>query len=117
MQHETATALNADHSDHSDHSDRAPAARQVAMWTTALTVTLIPVAFLFGGLAGMATEARPQSVAVITACWWASWTATPLLVVTSRLPLRRAAWAGACYWAGWTAPLPPAATILLTLTL
>ncbi|WP_330300292.1 hypothetical protein [Streptomyces sp. NBC_00503] len=99
------------------HPAQTPAAHQVAMWVTALTVALIPVAFLFGGLAPMAAQDHPQTVAVVTACWWASWTATPLLVVASRLPLHRTAWAWAGYWAGWAAPLPPATTILLTLTL
>ncbi|WP_371614284.1 hypothetical protein [Streptomyces sp. NBC_00454] len=109
--HKTTATLNP------GHPTQTPAARRVAMWVTALTVAMLPVAFLFGALAGMATQENPQTVAVVTACWWASWTATPLLVVASRLPLHRTVWARAGYWAGWAAPLPPATTILLTLTL
>ncbi|MBT2511827.1 hypothetical protein J7I98_39930 [Streptomyces sp. ISL-98] len=109
--HETPPALTA------DRAAETPAIDEVSMWATALTVALIPVAFFFGGLAGMATEVHPQTVAVVKACWWASWTATPLLVVASRLPFRRTALARASYWAGWAAPVPPAVAILLTLSL
>ncbi|MFD7628383.1 hypothetical protein ACFV7Q_20465 [Streptomyces sp. NPDC059851] len=56
-------------------------------------------------------------MAVVTTCWWASWTVTPLLVVASRLSPRHPARARAAHWAGRIAPLPPTVTILLTLGL
>ncbi|MBB5932756.1 hypothetical protein [Streptomyces echinatus] len=108
--HETIPALT-------DSSAGTPAIGKVPMWTTAATVALIPVAFTFGCLAGMATEIHPQTAAVLITCWWASWTVTPLLVLLSRLPLRHPTLASACRWAGWGAPVPPAVTILLTLGL
>ncbi|MGW4689887.1 hypothetical protein ACWEPM_34080 [Streptomyces sp. NPDC004244] len=107
--HETASTV-----------DRAPetqAIPKVPMWVTAATVALIPIAFVFGCLAGMAREVHPQTVAVLIICWWASWTVTPLLVVASRLPLRHPSLAKAGRWAGWVALLPPTATIILTLGL
>ncbi|MFH7598761.1 hypothetical protein WDV06_27245 [Streptomyces racemochromogenes] len=85
-----------------------------SMWTTAWTVALIPVAFLFGGLAPMATDARPGTVAVTTALWWSSWTVAPLLVVASRLLSARPGTAVAGRWAGRAALGPPVAVILLT---
>ncbi|MFE2875147.1 hypothetical protein ACFXG6_15420 [Streptomyces roseus] len=108
--HETIPALT-------DSSAGTPAIGKVPMWTTAATVALIPVAFAFGGLAGMAAEIHPQTEAVVTTCWWASWTVTPLLVLLSQLPLRHSTLARACRWAGWSAPVAPAVTILLTLGL
>lgn len=59
----------------------------------------------------------PRTVAVTTAFWWASWTATPLLVVVSRLFPGRPALARGRRWAGRAALLPPVVVILLTLTL
>ncbi|MET9324174.1 hypothetical protein ABZX75_29010 [Streptomyces sp. NPDC003038] len=94
-----------------------PASHAVPVWTTVLTVVLIPVAFFFGALAPMATDAHPETVTVVMACWWASWTATPLLVVTSRLSFGRPALARARRWAGWAALVPPTTAILLVLTL
>lgn len=92
-------------------------AEGVSVWTTASTVALILVAFFFGALAAMATDAHPRTVAVTTAFWWASWTATPLLVVVSRLFPGRPALARGRRWAGRAALLPPVVVILLTLTL
>ncbi|WTQ63703.1 hypothetical protein OG851_02910 [Streptomyces sp. NBC_00161] len=100
-----------------DRAAETPAIGKVSIWTTVATVVLIPVAFTFGCLAGMATEIHPQTAAVLITCWWASWTVTPLLVVVSRLTLRHPTLARACRWAGWSAPFPPAVTILLTLGL
>ncbi|MFD7834049.1 hypothetical protein [Streptomyces sp. NPDC059761] len=94
-----------------------PAVDEVLMWATTLAVALIPVAFLFGALAPMAAEVHPQTVAVVTACWWASWTATPLLAVAFRLSRRHPALTAAGRWAGWAAPVAPTVTILLTLGL
>ncbi|MEU3409551.1 hypothetical protein ABZ766_37160 [Streptomyces sp. NPDC006670] len=56
-------------------------------------------------------------MAVVTACWFASWTATPLLVVAFWLSRRHPALARAGRWAGWIATVPPTVTILLTLGL
>ncbi|WP_149183520.1 hypothetical protein [Streptomyces sp. TRM49041] len=109
--HETTPALT------NDRDTEPPAINKVSVWTTVATVALIPVAVFLGGWAGMATLVRPQTVAVIMNCWWASWTVTPVLVVASRLSPRHPALAGACRWAGWVAPFPPSATILLTLGL
>ncbi|WP_455409939.1 hypothetical protein [Streptomyces hiroshimensis] len=109
--HEIAPALT------TDRAAEPPAVGEVSMWTTAFTLALVPVAFFFGGLAQMATEVHPQIVAVVMACWWASWTATPLLVVASRLSPRHPALARAGRWAGWVAPIPPTVTVLLTLGL
>ncbi|KPH97524.1 hypothetical protein OV450_5817 [Actinobacteria bacterium OV450] len=100
-----------------ERASETPVIGKVSMWSTAVTVALIPVAFAFGCLAGMATEVHPQTAAVLITCWWASWTVTPLLVVVSRLPVRHPVLARACRWAGWAAPLPPTVTILLTLGL
>ncbi|MFE2147502.1 hypothetical protein ACFXA3_38225 [Streptomyces sp. NPDC059456] len=97
--------------------DETPAAGKVSTWATVATVALIPVAFTFGALAGMAEQVHPRTVAVLIICWWASWTVTPLLVVASRLPVRHPALAMARRWAGWLAPLPPTVTILLSLGL
>ncbi|MGW6875869.1 hypothetical protein [Streptomyces xanthophaeus] len=94
-----------------------PAIDVVLMWATTLAVALIPVALLFGGLAQMAAQVHPQTVAVVTACWWASWTATPLLVVAFRLSLRHPTLASAGRWAGWAALVSPTVTILLALGL
>ncbi|MFG2985682.1 hypothetical protein ACGFYQ_31240 [Streptomyces sp. NPDC048258] len=109
--HETTSALT------TDRAAGTSAIDGVLMWATALTVALIPVALLFGGLAQMAAEVHPQTVAVVTACWWASWTATPLLVVAFRLCVRHPTLARAGRWAGWLAPVPPTVTILLALGL
>ncbi|MGW7102505.1 hypothetical protein [Streptomyces sp. NPDC054838] len=100
-----------------DRAAETPAIDEVLMWATTLSVALIPVAFLFGGLAQMAADVHPQTVAVVTAGWWASWTATPLLAVAFRLSLRHPALAPAGRWAGWIAPVPPTLTILLALGL
>ncbi|MET9959551.1 hypothetical protein ABZ128_10805 [Streptomyces sp. NPDC006326] len=109
--HETTSAPPA------DRCAETSAGGEVSIWTTVATVAMIPVAFVFGALAGMAEEVHPQTVAVLIICWWASWTVTPLLVVASRLPLRHRALARARRWAGWIAPLPPTITILLSLSL
>ncbi|MCT9089643.1 hypothetical protein N4G70_12245 [Streptomyces sp. ASQP_92] len=101
-------------------ADSTPITRStgtIPMWVTAAALALIPLAFTFGALAGMAADVHPQTVAVLTPCWWASWTLTPLLVVFSRLPLRHPALAAACRWAGWGALIPPAVTVLLALGL
>ncbi|MFF4187219.1 hypothetical protein ACFYZ9_28905 [Streptomyces sp. NPDC001691] len=89
----------------------------VLRWVTILTVALIPVAFVFGALAGMAVEIHPQTVAVVTVCWFGSWTATPLLVLAFWLCRSHPALARAGRWAGWVATVPPTVTILLTLGL
>ncbi|MEU5811028.1 hypothetical protein [Streptomyces sp. NPDC047718] len=89
----------------------------VLTWATTLAVALTPVAFFFGGLAQTAAEVHPRTVAVVTACWWASWTATPLLAVVFRLSRRTPTLARAGRWAGWIATLPPTLTILLSLGL
>ncbi|MFJ3878494.1 hypothetical protein ACIPW5_13650 [Streptomyces sp. NPDC090077] len=34
-------------------------------WATALALALVPVAFLFGALGGMAEQAHPEAVAVL----------------------------------------------------
>ncbi|MFI8365504.1 hypothetical protein ACIGD1_35785 [Streptomyces sp. NPDC085612] len=94
-----------------------PAHRKVSMWTTAATAALVPVALLLGGLAPMASHVSPRTVDVIVACWWASWTATPLLAAASRVSVRRPALATAYRWAGRIAPVPPAVAILLALSL
>ncbi|MGW0393754.1 hypothetical protein ACWDYJ_23215 [Streptomyces sp. NPDC003042] len=94
------------------------AGRPVPVWTTVVTVLLIPVAFFFGALAPMAEEdAHPRTVAVVIACWWASWTATPLLVVASRTSPRRPVLARARRGAGWVALVPPTVVIVLVLGL
>ncbi|MEU4733291.1 hypothetical protein [Streptomyces sp. NPDC023588] len=100
-----------------DSAAETPVTSGALMWATTVAVALIPVAFLFGGLAPMAAEVHPQTVAVVTACWWASWTATPLLVTAFWLSLRYPALAAAGRWAGWAAPVPPTMTILLALGL
>ncbi|MEU9236057.1 hypothetical protein [Streptomyces subrutilus] len=109
--HETNPALAA------DRAAATPATDVMLLWATALTVGLIPVALLFGGLAQMASEVHPKTVAVVMACWWASWTATPLLVVAFWLSLRHPTLARAGRWAGWAAPVPTTVTILLVLGL
>ncbi|MER7000368.1 hypothetical protein [Streptomyces sp. NPDC000410] len=100
-----------------DRTDGTSATDGVLMWTTTLAIALIPVALLFGGLAQMAAEVHPGTVAVVTACWWASWTATPLLAVAFRLSQRHPALRTAGRWAGWIAPVPPTVTVLLSLGL
>ncbi|WP_234344077.1 hypothetical protein [Streptomyces sp. WM6372] len=100
-----------------DRAAEAPFTDRVLMWVTALSVALIPVAVLFGGLAQMAAEVHPRTAAVVMAGWWASWTATPLLALAFRLSLRHPALAPAGRWAGWIAPVPPTLTILLVLGL
>ncbi|MFH7594314.1 hypothetical protein WDV06_04310 [Streptomyces racemochromogenes] len=101
-----------------DRATATPAATDVvSCWVTTLAVVLIPVAFVFGALAGMAAEVHPQTVAVVTVCWFGSWTATPLLVVAFWLCRRHSALARAGRWAGWVAPVPPTVTILLALGL
>ncbi|MFB7784477.1 hypothetical protein ACFY0N_20635 [Streptomyces vinaceus] len=97
--------------------DGAPAADVVLRWATSLAVALIPVAFVFGALAGMASEVRPRTVAVVTVFWFGSWTATPLLVAAFWLCRRRPALATAARWAGWLATLPPTLTTALALCL
>ncbi|MFJ9967257.1 hypothetical protein [Streptomyces avermitilis] len=109
--HETASSLT------TVPTSEAPATDVVLRWVTILTVALIPVAFVFGALAGMAAEIHPQTVAVVTVCWFGSWTATPLLVVAFWLCRGHPALARAGRWAGWVAALPPAVTILLVLGL
>lgn len=100
-----------------DRAAETPAIGRVSIWVTVATVAMIPVAFTFGCLAGMARDVHPQTVAVLIICWWASWTLTPVLSVASRLHLRHPTLARACRWAGWIAPLPPTVTILLSLSL
>ncbi|WP_331743137.1 hypothetical protein OG239_43150 (plasmid) [Streptomyces sp. NBC_00868] len=109
--HETTPALTA------DRAAETLATDVVLRWVTTLAVALIPVAFLFGALAGIAQEVHPQTVAVVMVCWFGSWTATPLLVVTFWLCRRNPALARAGRWAGWVAPIPPTVTILLALGL
>ncbi|MEV6394533.1 hypothetical protein AB0M39_07060 [Streptomyces sp. NPDC051907] len=89
----------------------------VLMYVTTLAVALIPVALLFGGMAQMAAAVHPQTVAVVIVGWWASWTATPLLVAAFRLSLRHPALTTAGRWAGWVAPVAPTVTVLLSLGL
>ncbi|MCX5377793.1 hypothetical protein [Streptomyces sp. NBC_00091] len=92
--------------------DRAASDTTLA-WGTALAVALVPVAFLFGALAGMAEEVHPEAVAVLKVFWFASWTTTPLLALAFRLLRRRPALAAAARWSGWIAMVPPPVTILL----
>ncbi|MFF9865735.1 hypothetical protein ACF1G0_09945 [Streptomyces sp. NPDC013953] len=87
------------------------------VWATALALALVPVAFLYGAMAGMAADVHPRTVAVVTVCWWASWTATPPLVLAFRLGLGRPRLATAGRWAGCAACVPPVATIVLALGL
>ncbi|WP_331734424.1 MULTISPECIES: hypothetical protein [unclassified Streptomyces] len=109
--HETTPSLTTDRAAETSTTDAA------LRWVTTLAVALIPVAFVFGALAGMAAEAHPQTVAVVRACWFGSWTATPLLVVTFWLCRRHPALAMAGRWAGRVATVPPTVTILLALGL
>lgn len=109
--HETTPARR------TDSATETPAVEKALTWATTLAVALIPMALLFGGLAQMAAEAHPRTVALVTACWWASLTATPLLMVAFRLSLRHPALTRPGRWAGWAALVPPTATILLTLGL
>ncbi|MFD5417344.1 hypothetical protein ACFWJT_04790 [Streptomyces sp. NPDC127069] len=109
--HETSRSLS------TDRSVGTPAADVVLMWVTTLAVALIPVAFIFGALAGLAAEVHPQTVEVLRVCWFGSWTATPVLAVFFWLCRRHPALATAGRWAGWVAPVPPTATILLALGL
>ncbi|MEU3829052.1 hypothetical protein AB0F36_27595 [Streptomyces sp. NPDC029080] len=109
--HETTPFLT------TDHAAAAPVTDLVLRWVTALALALIPMAFLFGAFAGMAAEVHPQTVAVVTVCWFGSWTATPLLVLAFWLCRRHPALVRAARWAGWVAPVPPAVTILLALGL
>ncbi|MFI5641636.1 hypothetical protein ACIA8H_30030 [Streptomyces goshikiensis] len=109
--HETSSFLTA------DRAAVTPGTDVVLRWVTGLAVALIPMAFLFGAFAGMAAEVRPRTVAVVTVCWFGSWTATPLLVVAFWLCRRHPALARAGRWAGWVAPVPPTVTILLSLGL
>lgn len=110
--HETALSPTTDRA-----AAGSPAADAVLRYVTSLAVALIPVAFLFGALAGMAEEVHPRTVAVVTVCWFGSWTATPLLVAAFWLCRRRPALAAAGRWAGWVATLPPTVTIVLALGL
>ncbi|WP_412079461.1 hypothetical protein ACLF6K_38515 (plasmid) [Streptomyces xanthophaeus] len=109
--HETTPFLT------TDQTAAAPVTDTALRWVTALAVAMIPMAFLFGAFAGMAAEVHPQTVAVVTVCWFGSWTATPLLVVTFWLWRRHPTRARAGRWAGWVAPVPPTVTILLALGL
>ncbi|MFF0219880.1 hypothetical protein [Streptomyces vinaceus] len=109
--HETTPVLT------TDRAAATPVTDVVLRWVTTLTVALIPMAFLFGAFAGMAAEVHPQTVAVVTVCWFGSWTATPLLIVAFLLCRRQPALARAGRWAGWVAPIPPTVTILLALGL
>ncbi|MER6218230.1 hypothetical protein ABT213_29785 [Streptomyces sp. NPDC001674] len=94
-----------------------PATDVALLWVTTLAVALIPMAFLFGALAGMAADVHPGTVAIVTVCWFGSWTVTPLLVAAFWLCRRRPALVGAGRLAGWVAPIPPTVTILLALGL
>ncbi|MCX5199454.1 hypothetical protein OOK31_37225 [Streptomyces sp. NBC_00249] len=94
----------------------------VPAWTTALTVLLLPVAFLFGGLAPMAADScgpdhcsrsLDNTLAAVYFLWLASWTATPALTLASWF----APHPTARRWTAWTALFPPATVILLTLGL
>ncbi|MFD6471784.1 hypothetical protein [Streptomyces goshikiensis] len=96
--------------------------RTVPLWTSVLTVVLAPVAFLFGGLAPMAADSctpghcpasLETTLTVVAACWLASWTLTPLLVLASWLYSRTAIGR----WSAWTALVPPVLVILLVLGL
>lgn len=82
-------------------------------WATALALALVPVAFLFGALGGMAEQTHPEAVAVLKVFWLASWTATPLLALAGWLLRRRPALISAGRWAGWIAVVPVPVTILL----
>ncbi|WP_328623076.1 hypothetical protein [Streptomyces sp. NBC_00354] len=109
--HETTPFLT------TDRAAATPVTDVVLRWVTTLAVALIPMAFLFGAFAGMAAEVHPRTVAVVTVCWFGSWTATPLLVVAFWLCRRHPTLARAGRWAGWVAPVPPTVTILLALGL
>lgn len=109
--HETTPFLT------TDETASTPVTHMVLPWVTTLAVAMIPMAFLYGALAGMAAEVHPQTVAVVTVFWFGSWTATPLLVVIFWLWRRHPALARAGRWAGWVAPVPPTVTILLALGL
>lgn len=110
--HETAPSPTTDRA-----AAGTSAADVVLRYVTSLALALIPVAFLFGALAGMAEEVHPRTVAVVTVCWFGSWTATPLLVAAFWLCRRRPALAAAGRWAGWVATLPPTVTVVLALGL
>ncbi|MCX4852057.1 hypothetical protein OHB19_43955 [Streptomyces sp. NBC_00893] len=109
--HETTPSLTTDRAAATSATDAA------LRWVTTLAVALIPVAFVFGALAGMAAEVHPQTVAVLRVCWFGSWTVTPLLVVAFWLCRRHPALVMAGRWAGWVATVPPTVTILLALGL
>ncbi|MEU3721703.1 hypothetical protein [Streptomyces sp. NPDC031705] len=94
-------------------NDTTPASDTALTWGTVLAVALSPVAFVFGALAGMASEVHPEAVAVVMVFWFASWTLTPVLAVACWLLRRRPALATAARWAGWIAVVPPPVTILL----
>ncbi|MFF4330698.1 hypothetical protein ACFYZT_29845 [Streptomyces sp. NPDC001591] len=96
-----------------DRTAGTPATDVVLRWVTTLAGASIPMAFLFGALAGMAADVHPETVAVVRVCWFGSWTVTPLLVAAFWLCRRRPALAGAGRLAGWVAPVPPTVTILL----
>ncbi|MFF5704616.1 hypothetical protein ACFY7H_19240 [Streptomyces sp. NPDC012794] len=98
---------------HETQTPGSPASGTALAWATALAMALIPVAFLFGALAGMAEQVHPETVAVVKVFWLASWTAAPLLALAGLLLRRRPALAAAGRWAGWIAVIPAPVTILL----
>ncbi|RSS61098.1 hypothetical protein EF912_07535 [Streptomyces sp. WAC07061] len=82
-------------------------------WSTALALALVPVAFVFGALGGMAEQVHPEAVAVLKVFWLASWAATPPLALAGWLLRRRPALVAAGRWTGWIAVVPVPVTILL----
>ncbi|MFI5980028.1 hypothetical protein ACIBEA_04020 [Streptomyces sp. NPDC051555] len=96
------------------------------LWATGLAVLLVPLALLYGAVAPMATDgcgpddcarSLEATLAVIMACWFASWTVTPFLVVASWLFPRRPGYAPVRRYAGWIALVPPVIVVLLAFTL
>ncbi|MBT2406575.1 MULTISPECIES: hypothetical protein [unclassified Streptomyces] len=96
------------------------------VWVTVLAVILVPVALLFGGLAPMATDscgpdncslALDQTLGVVSGALFATFTATPALLLASWLIPGRRRFATARRAVGWCALLPPLTVILLVLGL
>ncbi|PHQ49617.1 hypothetical protein BLA24_26725 [Streptomyces cinnamoneus] len=95
-------------------------------WATGLALLLVPVAVLFGGLSPMATDscgpdhcsrALNQALAGIVWCLYATFTATPLMLLVSWALPPRMRYAAARRLAAWCALLPPLAVILMVFDL
>ncbi|MER5727256.1 hypothetical protein ABT084_02670 [Streptomyces sp. NPDC002138] len=107
--------------------DTAPVGAGVALlWTTSLAVLLVPFALLLGAMAPMATDscgpddcgrAMETTLDIVIACWFASWTLTPVLVVASWLFPSRPWYARVRRYSGRLALVPPVIVLLLVFTL